>query len=98
MGQSRQLSDRGQVCRTAAVGQKAVMADAHKAFRQAVEQEAANELDGCYRERFGAALLAFFIGEGHHFDIERFDAAVGQTDAQEGAPVAYADVKEKKIV
>jgi hypothetical protein len=77
----QQLPDGGQIHAAIAVGQKPVMADAHKALGQAVEQEAPDELDGRKRRRFGAIFLSIFIGKSDHPVARGLDVAVGDCHA-----------------
>jgi len=53
------------------------MPDSDKAPAQAVKQEPADELDGGYRDLFGAIFLAVFNHEGHHAVFKLFNATVG---------------------
>ena len=65
-----------------AVGEPSVVADAHEAFGQHVQQEAAQELSGI--ESHGALLVAMgrvSPAEGDMFAVEAEQAVVGNSDA-----------------
>ena len=66
------------------------MPDSDKAFGQAMEQKAPDELDGADRERFSAPFLSVFICEGHHGVFEFFDATVGN---RHPVSVDFSDIK-----
>ena len=64
-----------------AIGEQAVMADAHKAVRQGVEQEAMDEFVGRKRHHLGNAAGAIVLpAETDSAVFESYEAAVGDGD------------------
>ena len=56
------------------------MPDSDESRREAVEQEAADELDGGYGDLFFSVFLSIFDLEGHRGVFKSCDAAVGNGD------------------
>ena len=75
-------SDDGQLLRTMAVGQEAVVADACEAARQNVHQKAADELVGREGHRFvSVSIGVVFPAERHALAVELRDPRVGDRHA-----------------
>ncbi len=80
--ESEQFLCQGQALFAEAVGEQAVMSDAHEAFWQHMEEEAAEEL-GCLElhDALPAAVGIILPTEAHPFPVEGDKAVVGDGDA-----------------
>ncbi len=80
--ESQQLSCQRQAAASETVGEQPEMADAHEAFGQHVEEEAAQKLGGRQgHDALLAAVSIILIAEGNALPVEGQQAVIGNGDA-----------------
>lgn len=81
LGRGQKLSDCGEPCTATAIGEEAIVADAMEPVRQAVDEEAADELVRIERHQPGCvAMTVVAPAEGYGGLVGADQAAIGDRD------------------